>query len=603
MKKCPQCGKDFPDDYAHCPMDGSYLAGNNRNSETGSRPSDCRRFPATIRIRTLMFGLLILVSVFILSFAAIFLYQYWKPKYGTLIIKTTPPGVSISVDGKPRGETPLTLSNIRSGRYQMQGEKEGYKELSQNVYVIPYTTQNLHWDLEPVASQLTNEQLARIEVLRNKLESAQEENIFLPPPEDYNVLLFANQILEIDPTNEYALNTRTKLAENIRNLADLAYAQEDWLEAEKQYKKLALLLQYDPATETRLADIANRIDESIKDREKQIADWEIKVEEAIKAGRLLPPEKDNALDAVRNIRRLDASNIYVRETTARLKDILQNRGDSKIAAGDWRGAQSEFKIILQYFPEDNYSRTRLGSVEDKIAEMEQTGLQQNQNEHEKERSQQKLSELRSSALNFFNEGSYQESIAEWAEYLRAAPESDEAYFYLGASYQSEKQFDSAIFNYEKCLSLNPDHASAHLNLGMLYDYHRNDLQIAEEHLKRSMDLGGSGEYTPARIRALIQDLEDRYAARKVLKTLIPVEHAHMFTSCRGNIRFTEEGVQYITTETDHSFYESYQGLRTLTLRENNLTIKTRNETYNLRFLNSDDAVRVKAWLVSSNKLK
>ena len=603
MKKCPQCGKDFPDDYAHCPMDGSHLAGNNRNPDAGRRPSDRKRFQATIRIRTLVFGLLILVSVFILSFAAIFLYQYWKPKYGTLILKTTPPGVSISVDGKPRGETPLTLSDIRSGKYQMQGEKEGYKELSQNVYVIPYTTQNLHWDLEPIASQLTNEQLARIEALRNKLESAQEEKIFLPPPEDYNVLLFANQILEIDPTNEYALNIRSKLAENIRNLADLAYAQEDWLEAEKQYKKLALLLQYDPATENRLADIANRIDESIKDREKQIADWEIKVEEAIKAGRLLPPEKDNALDAVRNIQRLDASNIYVRETIARLKDLLQNRGDSKIAAGDWRGAQSEFKIILQYFPEDNYSRTRLASVEDKIAEMEQTGPQQNQDEHEKEQSQQKLSDLRSSALNFFNEGSYQESISEWAEYLRIAPESDEAYFYLGASYQSEKQFDTAIFNYEKCLAINPDHASAHLNLGMLYDYHRNDLQVAEEHLKRSMDLGGSGEYTPARIRAIIQDLEDRYAARKVLKTLIPVEHAHMFTSCRGNIRFTEEGVEYITTETDHSFYERFQGLRTLILRGNNLTIKTRNETYNLRFLNDKDTARVKAWLVSSNKLR
>jgi tetratricopeptide (TPR) repeat protein len=603
MKKCPQCGKDFPDDYAHCPMDDSNLTGNNRNSEADSRPSDRKRFPATIRIRTLMFGLLILVSIFILSFAAIFLYQYWKPKYGTLIIKTTPSEVSISVDGKPRGETPLTLSNIRSGEYQMQGEKEGYIELSQNVYVIPYTTQNLHWDLKPITSQLTNEQLARIEALRNKLESAQEEKIFLPPPEDYNVLLFANQILEIDPTNEYALNIRSRLAGNIRNLADLAYAQEDWLEAEKQYKKLALLLQYDPATENRLADIANRIDESIKDREKQIADWETKVEEAIKAGRLIPPEKDNALDSVRNIQRLDASNIYVRETIARLKDLLQNRGDSRIAAGDWKGAQSEFKIILQYFPEDNYSRTRLASVEDKIAEMEQTGLQQNLDEHEKEQSQQKLSELRSSALNFFNEGSYQESIAEWAEYLRIVPESDEAYFYIGASYQSEKQFDSAIFNYEKCLAINPDHASAHLNLGMLYDYHRNDLQIAEEHLKRSLELGGSGEYTPARIRAIIQDLEDRYAARKVLKALIPVEHAHMFTSCRGNIRFTEEGVEYITTETDHSFYESYQGLRTLTLRGNNLTIKTRNETYNLRFLNDKDTARVKAWLVSSNKLK
>lgn len=550
-----------------------------------------------------MFGLLILASVFILSFAAVFLYQYWKPKHGSLIIKTTPPGVSISVDGKPRGETPLTLSNILSGEYQVQGIKEGYKELSKNVFVIPYTTQNLHWDLEPIASQLTNEQLARIEDLRNKMKSAQEEYIFLPPPEDYNVLLFANQILEIDPTNEYALNTRSRLAENIRNLAELAYEQEDWLEAEKQYKNLALLLQYDPATENRLADIANRIDESVKDREKQIEDWKIRAEAAIKDERLLPPEKDNALDSIRNIQRLDASNIYARETIARLKDLLQNRGDSKIAAGDWRGAQSEFRTILQYFPEDNYSRARLESVEGKVEEMEQAGLQQSQSEYETQQLQQILSRLRRSALNLFHEGSHQESIAEWAEYLRLAPDSDEAYFYIGASYQSEKQLDSAIFNYEKCIGINPDHASAHLNLGMLYDYHRNNLLNAGEHLKRAMELGGSGEYTPTRIRAMIQDLEDRASARSVLETLIPVEHAHMLTSCRGNIRFTEVGVEYITFETDHGFYERFQGLRTLSLQRNNLTIKTRNETFNFHFINKKDAVRVKAWGVSSGKIQ
>jgi len=550
-----------------------------------------------------MFGVCILAFVFVLSFTGIFLYQYWKPKYGTLIIKSTPPGISVSVDGKPSGETPLTLSNLRSGEYLLQGKKEGYKELSQNFYVMPYTTQNLHWDLEPIVSQLTNEQLARIESLRNKLESAQEENIFLPPPEDYNVLFFVDQILSIDPTNEYALNVKSKLADYIRNQAELAYTREDWLEAEKYYKNLSHLLQYDLATENRLVEIANLIDESIKDREKQVEEWKIRAEEAVKAGRLLPPDKDNAFDAVRNIQRLDPSNIYVRETIARLKELLQTRGDSRIAAGDWQGAQSEFKNILQYFPEDSYSKARLASVEDKIAEMAQNRPQQSQNESEKQQLQEKLSKLRSSALHSFKEGSYQESIAEWTEYLRMEPGGDEAYFYLGASYQSEKQLDSAIFNYEKCIALNPDHASAHLNLGRLYDYHRNNLQIAREHLKKAMELGGSGEYTPARIRAMIQDLEDRASARTVLGTLIPVEHAHMFTSCRGNIRFTEEGVEFITTETDHSFYEKFTGLHALSLHGRNLTIKTRNKTFTLRFLNNEDAARVKTWAVSSGKIQ
>jgi len=603
MKKCPQCGKEYPEEYAHCPMDGSILDADKPYRASAHRKSTAGQPPASIRIRTLMFGLLILASVFVLSFATIFLYQYWKPKYGNLTIETTPPGVSISLDGKPNGDTPLTLTDIRSGEYRLQGTKEGYKELSQEVHVIPYMTQNLHWDLEPLVSQLTNEQLARIEELRIKLESAQQEKIFLPPPEGYNVLYFTDQILAIDPANAYALDVKSKLADTIRSQAEMAYAGEDWLEAEKLYQYLAHLLQYDLATENRLVDIANRIDESIKDREKQVEGWKMRAEAAIEAGRLLPPDKDNALDAVRNIQRLDASNVYVRETIARLKEILQTRGDSRIAAGDWLGAQSEFETILQYFPEDSYSSARLTSVKDRLAEMEQSSLQQSRGELERQQSRQKVSELRQSALNAFNEGSYQKSIAEWTEYLRMDPGSDEAYFYLGASYQSEKQLDSAILNYEKCIALNPDHASAHLNLGRLYDYYRNNLETARDHLKKAMDLGGAGEYTPTRIRAMIQDLEDRIAARTVLGALIPVEHAHMFTSCKGNIRFSEEGVQFITMESDHGFYESYRGLRTLSLKGNNLTIKTRNKTFNMRFLNDKDAARVKAWGVSSGTIK
>ncbi|MBN2242023.1 MAG: PEGA domain-containing protein [Acidobacteria bacterium] len=603
MNKCPECGKEFPEDHAYCPMDGSRLTFGGRGSVSPQRSPEPERSPVSIPVRTLLSGLLILATVFILSFAAIFLYQYLKPKYGTLVLQTTPPGASVSIEGKPMGETPLTLSDLRSGMVALKGEKEGYKELSQSVYVIPYTTQNLHWELEPLVSELTNEQLARIEALRKRLESAREEKIFLPPPEDYNVLLFADRILEIDPSNEYALNVKSGLVENIRNLADLAYAQQDWLEAEKQYRRLALLVQYDLVTETRLADIAKRIDESIKDREIQIGGWKTRAEAAIKAGRLLPPEKDNALEAVRTIQRLDASNTYARETIARLKDLLQTRGDSKIAAEDWQGARNEFRSILQYFPEDTYSRARLESVQGRIAEMEQPRPQEVPSEQEKQHLQQTMSEVRREALDLFNKGSYRESIEKWTEYLQTDPDGDEAYFYLGAAYQSTKQLDSAIFNYENCIARNPDHASAHLNLGMLYDYHRNNPAVAQEHLKRAMELGGSGEYSPKRIRAMIQDLEDRAIAGTVLGTLIPVEHAHMFSSCRGSIRFTESGVQYITTETDHSFYESYPRLRAMSLQGVNLTIKTRDKTYNFRFMNDTDAARVKAWGVSSNKLR
>jgi len=299
---------------------------------------------------------------------------------------------------------------------------------------------------------------------------------------------------------------------------------------------------------------------------------------------------------VRSIQRLDKNNGFVREAISQIKELVQSRGDAKMAAGDWPGARNEFRLMLQYFPEDSYSKAQLTAVNARISEL----AQQEQRASEEQQSTQKVVSLRQSALNSFRSGSYAKAISEWQEYLKAEPNSDEAYFYLGASYQDQKQLDTAILNFEKCLSLNPNNILAHLNLGLLYDYHRNNLKQAEEHLRRAKDLGGAEKYTPERLQAMIQDLRDRAQASEVLKLLIAVEHKHAFSSCRGNLIFTEEGMEYRTTETDHSFYESYKGLRAFAIEGNELSVRSRNnKKYNFLFLTPGDADRIRAWNSSS----
>jgi tetratricopeptide (TPR) repeat protein len=594
MKECPQCGNEYSESFFYCPVDGSPLGGNEIKDE-GHRS----RKPAQIQIKTLMLGLAVLSLCSLIAFAGAFFYQYWKPKYGGLTIKTTPPGAMISIDGKLSGASPITLSNLRSGGHQLKGTKQGYREFVQQVLIMPYATENLHWNLEPIVPQLSNEQLAEIESLRKKLERAQKENILLPPPDDYNVLLFADKILAIDPANSYATEIKSKLADAYRRLAELAYAREDWLESEKQYKNLALLFPNDISIGERLADVAAKLDASVKDREKQIEDWKAKADAAMKAGNLVPPG-DNALDAIRSIQRLDSNNSYVREAMSRLKEMLQNRGDTKMTASDWQGARNDFRLILQYFPEDSYSRTRLAAVEAKIEEMAQLEQQNIQRANEEQQSRQKISALRQTALASFRVGSYEKSISEWQEYLKFEPASDEAYFYIGASYQDQKQLDTAILNFEKCIALNPNNVLAHLNLGMLYDYHRNNFKQAEEHLRKAKELGGAERYTPERLQSMIQDLQDRAQASLVLKVLFPVVHKHAFSSCRGNLYFTEDGMEYRTAETDHSFYAAYKELRAFAIEGDDLTIKTRtNKKYSFHFLNAGDAARLRAWNLPS----
>jgi hypothetical protein len=285
MRECPQCGISYPQTFQFCPADGSPLSGDEEREE-----NQRTRKPAQIRIKTLMLGIGVLVLVCIVAFLGAFFYQYWKPKYGSLIVKTTPPGAMISVDGKLRGASPITIADLRSGGHQLRGVKEGYKEFVQQVTVMPYGTENVHLKLDPEIPQLSNEQLAEVEAWKKKLERAQSENMLLPPPDDYNVLYFAQKILAIDPANGYAIDAKSKLAETVRQLAEFAYAREDWLEAEKQYKSLALILPSDISIEGRLADVAAKIDETTKGREKQIQGWKERADAAIKAGSLLPPE-------------------------------------------------------------------------------------------------------------------------------------------------------------------------------------------------------------------------------------------------------------------------------------------------------------------------
>jgi tetratricopeptide (TPR) repeat protein len=283
---------------------------------------------------------------------------------------------------------------------------------------------------------------------------------------------------------------------------------------------------------------------------------------------------------------------------------MQGRGDAKIVAADWQGARSDFRTLLQYFPEDNYSKGRLSVIEAKIGELNQQEQQRIQRATEEQQSRQKIQNIRIAALNSFRSGNYQKSISEWQEYLKFEPGSDEAYFYIGASYQDQKQLDTAILNFEKCLSLNQNNILAHLNLGMLYDYHRNNFKQAEEHLRKAKELGGAEKYSPDRLQSMIQDLRDRAQAYSVLKMLFPVEHKHTFSSCRGNLSFTQEGIEFRTSETDHSFYESYKSMRGFAMQGNSLSLKTRNSRkYNFLFLNSGDAARIRAWISSSHYIR
>ncbi len=594
MRECPTCGNVYPDQFQSCPVEGAALRDRTESAEAAKQAP--RQPPVArmvrIHVRTLILAILLLMAV--VSSASILLYRVWKSKYGSLVVNSTPTGATVFVDGRLRGVTPLTLRELRSGRRQIKAVKEGYKELIKQVEVVPSDTQIVHWILDPLIPRLSNEQLAEIESWRIKLDEAQKENILLPPPDDYNVLLFANKILAIDPANSFALDAKSNLAEEVRRGADQAYARTDWLKAEKQYKDLALLFPNDISISERLTDIAGKIDARAKDREQQIAQWKAKAETGFRTGNLLPPARDNAFDAVQIIQRLDRKSEYARKALAQLKAALQKRGDTKVAGGDWQGARNDFRLGLQYFPDDAYCKSRLTMVEAKIGEQSQAERQRLQRMQEEEQFHRKVAALRLSALGAYRAGAYAKSISEWQEYLKFEPNSDEAYFCIGAASLELKQSDAAILNFEKCLSINPNNALAHVNLGVLYDRHRGDIAKAVEHFKKAKDLGGTENYSTEKLQGIVQDLQDRQQMEALRKVSFAVEHKHAFSSCRGTIRISDEGIDFKTTETNHSFYEQFKGLIDISINGEEMSIRTQsNKKYNFRFQNAGDAEKVR----------
>jgi tetratricopeptide (TPR) repeat protein len=255
-------------------------------------------------------------------------------------------------------------------------------------------------------------------------------------------------------------------------------------------------------------------------------------------------------------------------------------------------ARSDFRQLLQYFPGDSYGKTQLAMVEAKLEDVSK----QERNANVEQQSKQKSATMRQSALDLFASGAYAKSIAAWQEYLKLEPKSDDAWFYIGASYQNQKQLDTAITNFEKCLALNPKNILAHLNIGLLYDYHRKDYRAAEEHLRMVKELGGTDRFTPEQLDATIQGLRERSRSQEIAKLAIPVEHKHTFSSCRGTLHFSEEGMEFRTGASDHSFYEAWKGMKDFVIEGATLTLKTRRDRkYNFRFLNQDDARRIREW--------
>jgi hypothetical protein len=55
---------------------------------------------------------------------------------GELIVESLPPGASVTVNGQPRGTTPLNMAELPPGEYRVTMSMKGYRDFATTVRVV-----------------------------------------------------------------------------------------------------------------------------------------------------------------------------------------------------------------------------------------------------------------------------------------------------------------------------------------------------------------------------------------------------------------------------------------------------------------------------------
>ncbi len=146
-RTCYSCGKSYPEAVRFCPHDGVDL-------EYAPPPIDDLgksfiRPQKWMGISLLAAALAVLVSIFMMS------SRFTSSPGGTaesseLIVRTTPSGATIFLDGSQMGATPIRLANIRPGVHEVSAIFPGYKNGSARIEILPSTKLRVVWDLVPL---------------------------------------------------------------------------------------------------------------------------------------------------------------------------------------------------------------------------------------------------------------------------------------------------------------------------------------------------------------------------------------------------------------------------------------------------------------------
>lgn len=543
-------------------------------------------------------AILILAASFILLAiivaGAFLIFSILSPKYGGFDIRSYPEEAKVYLDGNLIGSTPLREEKIDAGPHRVKLAKEGYLPVEKDIRIEPDRILRIETiplskigneQTGPVAGP-TPEQLIRLDELKSKTEEAITQKKYTDPAEDCAVY-YINQILEIDPASTYALETRQRVIDFIKERAEKAAAGKNWFLANKLYGQLTGLAPGDESLQNAAKEVETQLNLYLQKKNEAIKDLTKKAEKALAEGRLVMPAEENAYELCQQIKQLDGSNRFAASKMQWIRNQVPLSVDEAILSENWQQAKALIEAFNRYFPGDSGMARKLERIEQKMSE---TSRAQEQQERERQRqlNLSRATDTLNNGIAEYKKGNYANALTQLEGALAINPQLTDAYFYLGASYLEMKNYAKAQEFFKKAIQVNPNHAMAHLNLGILAQTDRN-YELALEHLQKVVQLGGVPNYPVDRLQTIIKDVETRLKYKSLLNRSVAVRHKHFIGDCTGYLVFTADNIRYETNENKHAFNLPLRALRGLAFEKGEeMSFQAEDQKYKFSLKNNAD---------------
>lgn len=132
----------------------------------------------------------------------------------------------------------------------------------------------------------------------------------------------------------------------------------------------------------------------------------------------------------------------------------------------------------------------------------------------------------------FQTGNFQSAIEDFTESLKLNKDFGITYFYRGAAYHSLEEYDEAMLDYTKAISLDDKMTDAYYNRAKIIlsrkDIENPDIQKAVKDLEKALELDGNFADALYAMAAAYKKLEDYHKALEYLEKLLRVSPEHIY---------------------------------------------------------------------------